>query len=128
MIYLFYLHSTIRPEYMILFHLFFLLCKTIRPKLRFLITLFLLFIHNDSTKIRDHSYFLIYSFHNCSKISYAIFTARLSLYFVRYIHCSIALIFRTLFSGLQDILIQHMCSLATVAKFCRISLLQNTFG
>ena len=33
MIYFFYVHTTIRPKYMVLFHLFFFLCTTIRARL-----------------------------------------------------------------------------------------------
>ena len=64
---------------------FFYLYTTIRPKIRVLNNLFLLFVHDHSTK-RDHSYTLIYSVLNCANISFAIFMAILSLYFVRYIH------------------------------------------
>ena len=32
--YLFYMHTTIREKYMVLFHLIFLFCTTIRPKTR----------------------------------------------------------------------------------------------
>ena len=44
LIYFFYFQSTIRPKYMVFIHLF------------------LLFTHDHSTKIRGHSYSLIYSF------------------------------------------------------------------
>ena len=74
------------------------LCTTIRPKVRVLINLFLLFEHDHLTKIWGHSYSLIHSFLNCTNISYTIFMAVLPLYFVRYIHLSTALIFRTLYS------------------------------
>ena len=40
MICLFYLQTTIRPNYRVLFHLFFLQCTTIGPKIRFLIDLY----------------------------------------------------------------------------------------
>ena len=46
-----YLHTTIRRNYMVLFHLFVLLWTTIRPKVRVVIDLFLLFAHNHLTKI-----------------------------------------------------------------------------
>ena len=115
----FYLHTTIRPNYMVLFHLFFLQCTTIygyfgiefinftfkgklRPKIRVLINLFFLFVHDHSTKVRGHSYSLIYSFlivsifrlHYCLYISSTIF----------YIHGTAALIFRTLYPWLYDAL------------------------
>ena len=51
LIYFFYLHTTIRQKYMVLFHLIFLLCMTIQPKIRVLIDLFLLFAHDHSTKL-----------------------------------------------------------------------------
>ena len=51
LIYFFYLHTTIRPKYMVLFHLFFLLCTTIQPNIRVIIDLFLLFAHDHSTKM-----------------------------------------------------------------------------
>ena len=64
-------------------------------------------MHNHSTKIRSHSYFLIYSFLHCADISFGIFKAVLPLYFgrsvsvvllyfVRYIHSST--MFPTLYS------------------------------
>ena len=90
----------IRQKYMIFFYLFSLLCTTIRPKIRVLIDLFFLFVHDHSTKVRGHSYSVIYSFLNCANISfaifitdcpyisYALFLAVVPLYFVRYIHSS----------------------------------------
>ena len=58
------------------------------------------FEHDHSTKIKGHSYSLIYSFLSCVNVSYAIFTAvlplcipytvfmvALPLYFVPNIHC-----------------------------------------
>ena len=48
LIYFFYLHTTIRKKYMVLFHLIFLLCTTIPPKIRLLIDLFLLCAHDRS--------------------------------------------------------------------------------
>ena len=50
LIYFFYLHTTIRPNYRVLFHLFFLQCTTIRPKIRVFIDIFLSFAHDHSTK------------------------------------------------------------------------------
>ena len=57
-----------------------------------------LFVHDHSTKVRDHSYSLIYSFLNCADVLFAIFKAVLPLYFVRSISGSIAFIFRPLYS------------------------------
>ena len=73
----FYLYKTIRQNYMFVFlWLIFPFCTTIRPKIRSsLINLFFLFVHDHSTKVRCHSYFLIYSFLNCANISFAILTA-----------------------------------------------------
>ena len=51
LIYFFYMHTTIRQKYMVLFHLIFLLCTTIRPKIRVHTDLFLLFAHDHSTKL-----------------------------------------------------------------------------
>ena len=93
LIYLFYLHTTIRLKYMVLFHLLFRLCTIIRPKIRVLIDLFLLFVHSHSTKSRGHSYSL-----------FNLFLSWLCQYFVCYIHDSTALIFRTLYSWLYEIL------------------------
>ena len=42
---------TIRPKYMVLYHLFFHLCTISRPTARVLTDLFLLFVHEHSTKI-----------------------------------------------------------------------------
>ena len=76
LIYFLYLLTAIRPNYVILFHLFFLQCTTIRPKLRFLvdfsflqcttirpkvkvvIDLFLSFTHNHLAKIYDRLSFI----------------------------------------------------------------------
>ena len=68
LVFFFYLYTTIRQKYIILFHLFFLFAQpfdqklgstliyffylhtTIRPKIRVYIDLFLLFVHDYSTK------------------------------------------------------------------------------
>ena len=47
-------------KYMILFHLFFLLCTTIRPKIRVFIDLFILFAHDYSIKIYGPLSFLFF--------------------------------------------------------------------
>ena len=63
LIYFFYLHTTIRLKYMVLFHLIFLLCTTIRPRLRVLTDLFF-YLH---TTIRQkcivlfHLFFLLFT-------------------------------------------------------------------
>ena len=67
---------------------FFYLCTTIRPKIRVLINLFISFLHDHSTKVRGHSYSLIYTFPNCANISFALFLTVLPLHFVRYIQSS----------------------------------------
>ena len=51
MIYFFYLHTTIRHKYMVLFYLFFILYKTIRPKIKVLIDLFLSCAQDHSIEI-----------------------------------------------------------------------------
>ena len=51
LIYFFYVHTTSRPNNIVLLHLFFLLSTTIRPRLRVLTDLFLLFALDHSTKI-----------------------------------------------------------------------------
>ena len=51
LIFFIYVHVTIRPKYMVLFHLFFLLSTTIRPKIKVHTDLFLLFLHDHSTKV-----------------------------------------------------------------------------
>ena len=105
---------------------FFCLYTTIRPEIRVLINLFL-FVHNHSTKVRSHSYSLIYSFLNCADISFAIFKAVLiplyfvhfvsgsivSLYFVCYIHSSTTLMFPTLYSWKYCSYISYAISMAT---------------
>ena len=69
-------------------------------KIRVLIYIFILFVYDHSTKIRGHSFPLIYSLINWVNISYATFAiigkvsfihyipgvVALLLYFVRYIH------------------------------------------
>ena len=79
LIYFFYFHTTIRPNYMVLFHLFFVQCTTIQSKIRVLINLFFILVHDHSTKVRGHSYSLIYYFLNCANISFAIFMADTAL-------------------------------------------------
>ena len=74
------------------------LCTIIRPKIRVLINLFVLFVHSHSTKIRGHSYSLIYSFLNCVNISYAIFKAVLPLYSYQYCPYISYAIFMTIWS------------------------------
>ena len=74
-----YLHTTIRPNYIVLFHLFFLWCTTIRSKIRVLINLYLILVHDHSTKVRGCSYSLIYDFLSCPHISFAIFMADTAL-------------------------------------------------
>ena len=61
---------------------FFHLYTTIRPKIRVLINLIFFLVHNHLTKVRGHSYFLIYYFLNCANIPFAIFKAVLSLYYI----------------------------------------------
>ena len=51
------------------------MCTTIRPKVRVLINLIFLFVHDHSTKVRGHSYSLIYHCPSCANISFAIFMA-----------------------------------------------------
>ena len=88
---------------------FLYLYTTIRPKIRVLVNLIFFLVHDEhSTKVRGHSYFLIYYFLNCANIqgstslifcpfyperccsnpyiSYTIFMEVLLLYFVRYVH------------------------------------------
>ena len=122
LIYFLYLYTTIRPNYIVLFSLFFLLCTTIWPKTRVLINLFILFVHNHSTKVRSHSYSLIYSFLHCadisfakrntSLISFALFLAVVPLYFVRYIHSSTTFMFPTLYSWKFCFYISYAISMA----------------
>ena len=87
LIYLFYMHATIRQKYMVFFHLIFLFCTTIRPKIRVLIDLFFyvhatirpkymvffyLFILSNTTirpKIRVHTdLFLLFVHHHSTEI------------------------------------------------------------
>ena len=55
-IYFFYLYTTIRPKFVVLLHLAFLLHTAIWQRIRILINLFLLFVRNHSTKILSHHY------------------------------------------------------------------------
>ena len=48
LIYIFYLYTTIRQKYMVLFHVIFLFCTTIGPRIRVLLNLFFLFVHDHS--------------------------------------------------------------------------------
>ena len=72
---------------------------TIRRKIKALINLIFFLVHDHSTKVRGHSYFLIYYFFNCANISFAILKAVVHLYFVCSIHwgAALTLIFRTLY-------------------------------
>ena len=58
LIYLFYMHATIRQKYMVFFHLIFLFCTTIRPKIRVVIDL-LFYVH---ATIRPKYMFLFHLF------------------------------------------------------------------
>ena len=58
LIYLFYMHATIRQKYMVFFHLIFLFCTTIRPKIRVVIDLFF-YVH---ATIRPKYMFLFHLF------------------------------------------------------------------
>ena len=62
----FLLYTTIRQKYMVLFHLIFLLCTTIRPKIRVLINLFLLCAHDHSTEIYGSLSFILSFVHDHS--------------------------------------------------------------
>ena len=65
-IYFFYLHTSIRQKYMVLFHLLFLLCTITRPKIRILGDLFLLFDHDYLTEIYGPLSFILSFVHNHS--------------------------------------------------------------
>ena len=75
--------------------------------IRVLIYIFISFVHDHSTKIRDHSYSLIYLLINYVNVSYAIFMAVL-IYSVHCIHGGTALIFRTLCPWLYEVLAQNL--------------------
>ena len=66
LIYFFCVHTTIQPNYMVLFYLFFLLCTTIRLRLRVLTDLFLLFAHDHLTKIYGPISFIVSFVHDHS--------------------------------------------------------------
>ena len=74
--------------------------------IRVLIYIFISFVHDHSTKIRGHSYSLIYLLINCVNVSYATFMAVL-IYSVHCIHGGTALIFRTLCLWLYEVLAQN---------------------
>ena len=59
MIYFFYVHTTIRPKYMVLFHLFFLLCTTIRSRLG---SSLIYFFYLHTTSRQKYMFLFIYSF------------------------------------------------------------------
>ena len=61
LIYFFYVHPTMRPKYMVLFHLFFLQCTTIRPKIRVHIDLFF-YLHTTIRPNYRVLFHLFYSF------------------------------------------------------------------
>ena len=65
------------------------------------------FVHDHLTKIRGHSYSLIYSLMNCVYNSCATFIAVL-IYFVHYIQGRTALIFRTLCPRPYEVLALNM--------------------
>ena len=98
------MHITIWLKAIILFRLQSLLCMAIWPnKIKVLIYIFISFVYDHSTKIRGHSYSLIYSLMNCVYISYATFIEVL-IYFVHYVHSRNTIIFRTLCPWLYEIL------------------------
>ena len=134
MINVFYLYRTIRPKIRVLINLIFLIVNDhSTTKIRVLINLFL-FVHGHSTKVRSHSYFFIYSFLRCDDILFCyilgiislifrslcfwqywlcisspIFIAVLALCFLHYIHGSAALMFRTLYPWLCEVLANFLC-------------------
>ena len=57
---------TFDKNFLVPFHLFFLLCTTIRPKIRVLIDLFLLFVRDHSTEIYDPLSFILSLVHDYS--------------------------------------------------------------
>ena len=91
LIYLFYMHATIRQKYMVFFHLIFLFCTTIRPKIRVLIDLFFMCTRPFDQKI---GFSLIYCFYLCTTIRlsqgllllFYLFFSQMCQYFVCYIH------------------------------------------
>ena len=66
LIYFLHVHRTIRPNYMVLFHLFFPLCTTIRPRLKVPTDLFHLFTHDHSAKIYGSLSFILSLVHDHS--------------------------------------------------------------
>ena len=63
------MHTTIRPKYIVLFHLLFPLCTTIRPRLRVFTDLFLLFAHDHLTEMcRPLSFILSFVYDHSTKI------------------------------------------------------------
>ena len=93
LIYSFYLHTTSRQKYVIVFHLFFLCAQPFDEKIGSpLIYCFYLYTTIRPKLGRAQSYSLIYSFRNCANILFAIFMAVLPLYFVGAISGSTAFI------------------------------------
>ena len=104
LIWFFYLYTTIRPKIRDLINLTFLFVHSHSTKIiRVLIYIFISFVHDHSTKM--YGSFLLFNLftYNCVNIWYATFMAVL-IYFVNYIHGSTALIFRTLYPWLYEIL------------------------
>ena len=66
LIYLFYMHATIRQKYMVFFHLISLFCTTIRPKTRVLIDLSFLCVRDHSAEIYVPLSFILYFEHDYS--------------------------------------------------------------
>ena len=92
LIYLFYMHATIRQKYMVFFHLIFLFCTTIRPKIRVLIDLFFMCTRPFDQKI---GFSLIYCFYLCTTIRLSQGLGTLTLLFILFLDVPI---FRLLYS------------------------------
>ena len=103
---IFHLHTTMRQKYMTFLSFILSLRTTIRSKISVLINLFFLFVHDHSTKVLILKFIiflteLIFCWQYCPYISSATI---IPLYFVYYIHRSAALIFRTLYPWLYEVL------------------------
>ena len=110
LIYIFHLHTIIRQKYMIFFISFILsLCSTIRPKLRILINFFnYLYVTIRPNLVATFTLkfilFLIVPIFCLQHCLYISSPAIIPLYFVHYIHRSVALIFRTLYPWLYEVM------------------------
>ena len=102
-----YLQTTIRPNYRVLFHLFFLCARPFDQKLVSSLIYFFYLYMTIRSKLGVTLKFIIFLIEPIFCLQYCLYISSatiIPLYFVHYIHRSAALIFRTLYPWLYEAL------------------------